>query len=86
MLRTVSHSQAVTPAGLLVFLFIQILTNVVTVLARMMRHVPIVREAISASAQPALKEKIAVKVKTAIFWKHSSLFMHSQNTDILNMI
>ena len=64
----------------------QILTNVITVLARMMQHVPIVREAISASAQPALKEKFAVKVKTSIFWKHSSLFMHSQNTDILNMI
>ena len=34
----------------------------------MMRHVPIVRKATSASAQPALKEKIAAKVKGPIFY------------------
>ena len=40
----------------------------ITVLAKMMRHVPIVREATSASAQPALKEKIVGKVKGPIFY------------------
>ena len=52
----------------------------------MMRHVPIVREAISASAQPALKEKIAVKVKTSIFWKHSSLFIAQPEYRHIDMI
>ena len=40
----------------------------ITVLAKVMRHVPIVREATSASAQPALKEKIVGKVKGPIFY------------------
>ena len=45
----------------------QILMNATTIHVEIMRHVPTVRGATSVFVQPALREKIAPKVKVKIF-------------------